>query len=261
MMLDRFTGFGPWLAYVASLLLILGATALGRWLGIRDRRRHPADAGPSLANLESALFTLLALMVGFSFAMALTRFDARRDAILREANAIGTAALRTEALAPSQADASKALLRDYVRLRLDVARNPRSLQRLSTVIAESNGIQQKLWHVAMTATTAEPRSVGIGLYVQALNDMFDLQETRLTAARNQVPDAVFLVLYVIATVAMGFTGYSAGCIGNRGRVPNVIMSVLIATVIGLVVDIDFPRSGLITVSQQPMLDLAASLGM
>jgi hypothetical protein len=259
--LDRFSTSGPWLLYVVSVVLILCAGELGRRLGTRCSQRDGAAAEQTISHLESALFTILALMVGFSFAMALARFDARRDAVLQEANAIGTAALRTQVLAPQPAAASLALLRDYVQIRLDLARNARAPTELNKEIGESNALQQKLWRIAMDASAGDPRSVSIGLYVQSLNAMIDLQETRLMAARSQVPNIVFLLLYVIAAVAMGFTGYDAGLSGPRGRVPIALMSVLVATVIGLIVDIDYPRSGLVAVSQQPMSDVAASLGM
>jgi hypothetical protein len=259
--LDRFSTSGPWLLYVVSVVLILCAGELGRRLGTRGSQRDGAAAEQTISHLESALFTILALMVGFSFAMALARFHARRDAVLQEANAIGTAALRTQVLAPQPAAASLALLRDYVQIRLDLARNARAPTELNKEIGESNALQQKLWRIAMDASAGDPRSVSIGLYVQSLNAMIDLQETRLMAARSQVPNIVFLLLYVIAAVAMGFTGYDAGLSGPRGRVPIALMSVLVATVIGLIVDIDYPRSGLVAVSQQPMSDVAASLGM
>jgi hypothetical protein len=180
---------------------------------------------------------------------------------LQEANVIGSTALYTQVLAPQPAAASMALLRDYVRIRLDFVRHPRALDLMSGAIAESNALQLRLWRIAMDAGAADPRSVGVGLYVASLNAMINQQETRLTAARNQVPDAVFLLLYAIAMVAMGFTGYGAGLSGPRGRVPIALMAVLVASVIGLIVDIDYPRSGLVAVSQQPMLDLAASLGL
>jgi hypothetical protein len=281
MILDRFTASGPWLVYGVSVVLILCAGELGRRLGVRDNQRDGAPAEQTVGQLESALFTILALMVGFSFAVALTRFDARRDAILQEANAIGTAALRTQVLAPQPATASLALMRDYVRIRLDLVRNPRSPTLLDKEIGESSALQQKLWRIAVDASAGEPRSVSIGLYIQSLNAMIDLQETRLMAARNQVPNIVFMLLYVIAAAAIGFAGYGSGLCGSgvsgsrvpgsrvpgsgvsgpRGRVPIALMGVLVATVIGLIVDIDYPRSGLLAVSQQPMLDVAASLGM
>jgi hypothetical protein len=259
--LDRSSTAGPWLIYMISVVLVLGAGELGRRLGVRDRARDGGAAQGTNGNLESALFTLLALMVGFSFAMAMTRFDARRDVALQEANAIGTAALRSQELTPQPAATSLALLRDYARTRLDIAHNPRSLDRVEAMISDSDELQRQLWRIAMDASAADPRSVGVGLYVQSLNAMIDLQETRLMAGRSHVPDVVFLLLYAIAMVAVGFAGYRIGMTGPRGRVPNAIMGVLIATVIGLIVDIDHPRSGLVTVSQQPMLDLAASLGL
>ena len=101
--------------------------------------------------------------------------------------------------------------------------------------------------------------MNIVLFVQSLNQAIDLQETRLFAARNRVPGALFLLLYAVAVVAVGFSGFAVGLEGKQGRIPAAILGALVASVIGLIADIDRPRSGFITISQQPIFDVQASL--
>ena len=102
--------------------------------------------------------------------------------------------------------------------------------------------------------------VPTGLFIQTLNEMIDEQEKRLTAMRNQVPNIVLIALYGVATVASAFAGYASGLEAKRfGWVPIYIMGVLVSAVILLIQDLERPSVGFITVSQQPMIDTAASI--
>lgn len=261
MTLEHLTEHGPWLVYLLSVVALLGASALGRLIGARRFAAVDATHRHLVGSVDTALFTVLALMVGFTFAMALARFDARRDAVLQEANAIGTTVLRAELLPSPQDAAAGDLLRQYAATRLALAREADSLDRHPDVIAQSRRLQGALWGIAKATMASESGAESVSLFVQSLNPMIELQEARLTVERNQVPDAVVLLQYIIALVAMGYTGYTVGLSGVRTLVPNALVGILVATIIGLVVDIDFPGNGLVTVSQQPMLDLAASMGL
>jgi membrane protein YdbS with pleckstrin-like domain len=249
----EFANFSLLAILFASIVVILAAAEIGHQLGLR------VAGEANISTLEAAILGLLALMISFTFAMSLTRFDARRDALLNEANSIGTAALRARLLPAPHDTESLKLLRDYVQIRLDFSRRAEPPAEASAVIAHSNEIQEVLWAQAMVVATRDHAMVPAGIYIQALNEMFDNQEKRLTAWRNRVPDIVLFALYAIAVVAIGFTGYAGGQEARRWRLPVYIMSILVATVILLIQDIDRPSAGFITVSQQPMIDAAASL--
>ena len=192
--------------FLVSLAVILAASEAGRQLGIRVKTRGSDD----ISTLEAAILGLLALMISFTFAMALSRFESRRDTVLEEANAIGTTALRARLLpAPYGAETLK-LLREYVQLRVDVAEGMRSALETEVVIARSNALQEALWQQAKAAAAKESGMVPTGLFIQSLNEMIDDQEKRLTAIRNRVPNIVLLALYGIASVASAFAGYAGG---------------------------------------------------
>lgn len=238
--------------FLISLVVVLGAGEIGRSLGTRQKR------GYSVATLEAAILGLLALMISFTFAMALSRYEARREAVLNEANAIGTTALRARLLpAPYNSDVLK-LLKQYVQLRLDVTDDP-SQEKLNRAIAQSNVIHEALWQQVKLLTAKDNAMVPTGVFVQSLNEMIDNQGKRLSAAFNQIPNMVLLALYGIAAVASGFSGYASGLETKRTRLPVLIVGTLICVVILLIQDIDRPFSGFIKVSQQPMVDAAVSL--
>jgi hypothetical protein len=244
-----------WLVFVVSLLVILSASEIGRRLGVRAAAR----GGDNITTLEGAILGLLALMISFTFAMALSRFEARRDAVLNEANAIGTTALRARLLPAPHNTGSVKLLREYVQLQVGIAERVPSESELNAATARSNAVQEALWQQAKAAAAKDNAMVPTGLFIQALNEMIDDREKHLTATRNRVPNIVLLALYGIATVASCFTGYAGGLEARQSRLPVYMMGLLVAAVILLIQDLDRPSSGFITVSQQPMLDAAAGL--
>lgn len=241
--------------FLASVALILAASEIGRRLGVRAAGR----SGKNISTLESAILTLMALMTGFTFAMALSRSEGRREAVLNEANAIGTTALRARLLPPPHRAEALRLLREYVQVRLDITQRVPSPTELSAAIARSNELQEALWQQAKAMAKKDNGLVPTGLFIQTLNEMIDNQEKRLTAARNRVPNIVLMALYGIAAIASGFTGYASGLEARRSRLPVYITGILICAVILLIQDLDRPGTGFITISQQPMIDTAASI--
>jgi len=240
---------------LVGLAVTLLASEIGRWLGARTEDRDSSN----VSTLESAVFGLLALMLGFTFAMALSRFEARRDAVLNEANAIGTTALRARLLPEPERKEVLQLLKQYVKIRLGITQQPVSRTELMTAISQSNALQESLWQQAATLAAKNNGMVPTGLFIQTLNDMIDNQGKRLAALRNRVPIIVLLALFGIAIVGSGFAGYANGRDLRRTQVPVFIMAVLVSGVIFLILDLDRPGGGFIAVSQQPMIDTAASI--
>jgi len=238
--------------FFLSVALFAAASEIGHRVGLGETKEA------NVTTLEASVLGLLALMLSFTFAMAVTRFDARRDAVLKEANAIGTAALRARLLPAPQNAESLRLLRDYVGARLDLLDKAGAADAVAAAVQRANTDQERLWRVARAALAAE-KSMAPVLYIQSLNDVFDQQEARLTAYRHRVPRIVFLALYGIAAVGLGFSGYASGLEKRRWRVPVYVVNILVAAVILLIQDIDRPESGAIKVDQQPILDAAAAI--
>jgi hypothetical protein len=241
--------------FLIGLGAILVAIELGHWLGVRAG----GESAGNLSTLEGAVIGLLALILGFTFAMSLSRFETRRDAILTEANAIGTTALRARLLPEAHRKEVLALLRDYVNVRLDITQRPGTQADLTAAIEKSNALQEKLWQRAMAMAATDNAMVPTGLFIQTLNETIDDQAKRLAALRNRVPNIVLLALFGIAIVASGFAGYASGLDARRSRVPVYVMGLLAFAVITLILDLDRPGAGFIEVSQQPMIDAAASI--
>ena len=244
-----------WIAYLATIVFIGGGAEAGATLARWRGNRRTSDADRILSTLAAPSIGLLALMIGFTFSMALSRFDARNAAVLNEANAIGTAALRGRMLPEPYRSAVAPLFKEYTLLRIpnkgDVLGSPSTTE----VVRRSLAIQESLWRAGMEAAAVDSRVVPLGLFIQALNVMIDVHEERLTAARGQVPSVVFVMLDGIAIVAFGFAGYGLALANARCRVGLWIMAIVMSSVIMLAADLDRPQTGFITVDQQPLLDI------
>lgn len=247
--------FPLWSILLASIAALLAVSEIGRLFGTRTSSR----GGENVSTLEGAMLGLLALMIGFTFAMALSRFEARRDAVLAEANAIGTAALRARLLPEPQDAEVLALLKEYVEIRLEVTEGAVTLDDLEGIVTRSGSLQEAMWRQAQAVAAQDAGMVPTGLFIESLNDVIDQHENRFTALRGRVPDVVFLALYAVAAVASGFAGYASGLERGSSRLPVYLTGALIAGVILLIQDLDRPTAGFIMTSQQPMVDTYTSI--
>lgn len=249
----------PWSVFPVSVAAILLAAMAGQTLGQRVRVRRGAEGAQHLAPLQGALIGLLSLLIGFTFSLSAARFEARKSAVLYEANAISAAQERAALLpAPHAAEAAR-LLTEYLDVRITLGGNGRRPAEQIRAIARSLRLEDDLWKEAGAVSAEDARSQPASLFVQALNEVGDSHARRLAADRNQVPQAVFLMLYGLAITAWGFTGYVGGRAGAHNTISNLVLATAFATVIALVSDLDRPGSGLVTVSQSPLLDLRTNL--
>ncbi len=242
--------------YPLVIIMLAAAAELGHQIGWRSRRKESEHA--DLGTLTGAALGLLALLLAFSFSIALSRYDVRRNMVLEEANAIGSTANFALMLpAPAQQPIMD-LLREYtaVRVGLGIPFDPPKLER---DVARSLDLQARLWQQAVTVTAAAPQSLPAYRFVASLNEMNNIHERRLTALRYHVPAAVEFTLAGIALVAMGFAGYNAGVTGTRRYFPTLIMAVTVGVLIVMVMDLDRPSRGLIQVPVQPLVDAAQSI--
>jgi hypothetical protein len=208
--------------------------------------------------LQGSVLGLLALLLGFTFAMAVQRYDNRRDLVVQEANSIGTTFLRAAFLPEPHRAGVEDLLRKYVDLRLEFYEAGSDAAKIATAEQASAEIQQRLWSHAVAAGKESP-TVLTASFVTTLNETIDLDATRLAAMRNHVPGSVWLLLLLVAGCGCWATGYAAGAAGKRTAFSQAILPALIAVVITILVDFDATRRGLIGVSQQSLVLLKQGL--
>lgn len=245
-----------WGVFLATVALIFVAIEAGYRLGNSRRRRSPEEDKPPLSEMVAATLGLVAFLLAFTFGLAASRFDVRRGMILDEANAIGTAYLRTSLLPEPQRSESRKLFREYVSLRtVEAGEN-----RIAESIARSEVLHQELWSRAVEASQATSSPVLVSLYIQSLNEVIDLHSKRLTLGlRNRVPAAVWAALYFISCVGMAVMGYHAGLAATGRSLAVVALVFTFSAVIVLIADLDRPHEGLMRVDQSAMIALQKTL--
>jgi hypothetical protein len=250
-----------WLIGCGLLVLLLLAVEAGVRAGARARARarrkegETADFGP----IQGAVLGLLGLLLAFTYSLAASRQDARRELVVQEANAIGTAYLRAGLLPEPRRGELRAILRQYVDSRIvpdEVVRDP---VKMAEAVRRSEQILQTLWPAGSRNIEGQPPTVLDSLMFQALNEVIDLHTERLAAYEYRIPQIILWLLFVVATMAMAMTGFSSGLSGRRSLFFTSTLAVLVAAVIMVILDLDHPRRGLIRVSQRSMIQLRDSL--
>jgi hypothetical protein len=242
---------------LAALMLVAceGGFWLGRWSA---SRAHP-KALDNAMSWEGAVLGLAALLIGFTFAMAVTRFDNRKQVLVAEANAIETTFHRTELLDDDVGEPVRVLIRRYVDVRIavfDVSTDP---QHAAALERESAKIQEQIWARLVRAGRADPHSITTGLVLQSATDMFERAAERRSGREIPVPPTVFLVVILVSAFAVASIGYPLGLTSARMSFGMLVIPLLVAGVIMLVVDIAHPSLGVVQVPDLPMLRLRDSL--
>lgn len=247
-----------WAVFGIVTLLLLALAEAGCRFGNASRRRDPDGASGHSGSVQGAVLGLLGLLLGFSFAMAVGRHDARRSLIVEEANSIGTTWLRAAMLPDTHGKESRQLLKRYTALRIEASKVATDQEAITRFKAEIADIHNRLWAHAEAAANEKPSPVTVS-YITSLNETIDLDTTRKAAMRNHVPAAVWLLLLSVAACGAWASGYGSGTGGLRSKFNQIVFPLLIAVVITLISDIDRPRRGLVGLDQQPLEELLDSM--
>lgn len=236
------------------------------WLGQRISRRRaqarasepPPVASGSVGAVGATIFGLLGLLIAFSFSGAAARFDTRRDLIVEEANAIGTAYLRLDLLQPSARAPLQEKFRRYLDARLSTY-DSRSLPLFRSEQLRAIGIQSQIWSDAVKAAN-EAGSPMPQVLLPPINELIDISTTRDAAVEKHPPIAIYLVLILLALLSALLAGIELAPT-RAAWVLKVIFSGTIALTLWLTLDLEHPRLGLIRVTDTDhfLIDLRQSM--
>jgi lipopolysaccharide export LptBFGC system permease protein LptF len=224
------------------------------WLGaevLSRQRQREHEAREDFRMVLASSLTLLGLLIGFSFSMAVTRYDQRKAAEAAEANAIGTAYARTELLPAAEAARVRALLGEYLEQRILFYRT-RDLEQLRLINVQTTQTQGELWSSIRTVANAQPSPV-VALAVSGMNDVLNSQSATQATWWNRIPAAAWGLMAVIAMLCNLMLGFAAGRLRTRAVLP--ILPLVVATAFYLIAEIDSPRGGFIEVTPQNLVSL------
>jgi len=252
------------LCALAALSLFAGVLLCLR-IGWRLGRKRHADLGEDgqagLGALDGSVYGMMGLLIAFTFTGAASRFQDRRDLITQQVNAAGTAWLRTELLEGRDKAEVQALLRDYVDALLVLGANAADAEVRTATVAELGTLQDRLWLRLAAAVRANPAAAPAAAMLPPFNELFDLTTTRIRAAYQHPPVAIYLMLGVLVLVSALFAGFGMAKAPRQSWLHLVAFSAVLALAIYLILDLEFPRLGLIRVTSadQALVDLRATM--
>jgi len=243
----------PRLVFVLSLLVLWLSADLGNFIG-RKMRPLKEDEREEFGVVQASTLTLLSLLIGFAFSMAVSRYDQRKNYEEAEANAIGTEYVRADLLTDADAARVRNLLRNYLdqRVLFYTTHDKRELERID---ASTTQLQADLWSAVQSHANATPTPV-VALAISGMNDVLNSQGYTQAAWWNHIPVAAWGLLAVIAISCNLLFGY---CARRKGVVVFLILPLAVSISFFLIADIESPRQGLIRVQPQNLIRLSQSL--
>lgn len=246
---------------LAAIFVVVAVAVIeaGYRFGKHTRRHLPKEDRAVVDTIYSAILGVVALLLGFTFAMAANRFDARRQLVLDEANAISTAALRADLVDPVVGASMKDCLLRYTDQRLAMVRARADEGARSVANAQAEAIQAEMWGLVRTLSGQDSKAYPNALLTEAINSVFDLYEARNVVRENRVPRAVWALLTGTVLIALSGVGIRCGFADRRLPGTTGLFAVVIGLILMIVIDLDRPYQGLITVSQEAMERVRESL--
>jgi hypothetical protein len=225
---------------------------IGRWRHTRtlDEKDQPVGA------MVASILGLLALVLAFTFSLAASRFEARRQTVLEEANAIGTTYLRARLLPEPQRSEIARLLGEYVDVRI------RGVEEgnLDLALSRSEELHELLWKQTSEVAQKNSASIITGVFIQSLNNLIDLHAERmLVGLRSRIPLVIWGGLFLLAVLGLVAVGYQSGLSATRRSPVMIVLVLAFALVLALIADLDRAREGLLKVSQQALVDVQTTM--
>jgi hypothetical protein len=245
---------------MTELLIAFGLIAglvvaheIGFWLGSLTRSAdEPFDRQVGLVRTSTG--ALVAFLIGFAFSGAASRFVDRADIVVKEANALGTAYLRADAIAEPQRGELKAALKEYTADRVSLL-NREGRDRIDPLLAKVSGLHERMWRSAIEATQGNAPLMGVVL--PPINEVIDLHSVHLAMARRHLPIPIMTMLLGTAAISVCMIGFGNGRVGRRFSVLDSVYGVVLALALWMTIDLDYPGIGLIRVSNLPVAEALA----
>lgn len=238
------------MAVVISICLFFGMAVcleVGYRIG-RYAAKNIEGAHEGTSTIQAAVFALLGLLLGFTFANGISHLDQRRVLIVQESNAIGTAYLRLDLLPANQQPEMRRLFRDYLDARLAVYEKLPDLKAAEEELERAARLQREIWSHAIAASNADPTQNVARLLLPALNDMIDVTTSRTIALHTHLHPLIFGLSICVALLSGLIAGYDMARRKSRNWFHGLLYAAVISITIFTVLDLDYPRFGLIRLS-------------
>jgi len=246
-----------WAVFLVTIAVVLLSAEIGFRIGAWMQKRNPATEKATITStMVGGIFSLMAFLLAFSMGIVINQHDKRKAMVETEAYTIETAYLRSGFLNEPDRNASRDLLREYVEVRLAAASD---LELLESAVIRSEEIHFQLWSIVEDNARQGQVSLTLMLVADSINEVIDVHLLRTAAGTRRLPRQLGIVLYATMMLSFLLVGILSGSDGKRDLLSILLFAVVFSAVLTLIVDLDRPQEGLLTVSQSAMSDLLHKL--
>jgi hypothetical protein len=249
--------FPIWAVYVGTVVVVVLVAEIGFRIGIWLQRRDPeSGTTPMTGAVVGGMLGLMAFLMAFSIGIVINQHNGRKAMVVTEANAVGTAYLRAGFLDEPDRTAARDLLREYVEVRLAAAADASLYE---SVLTRSEEIHGQLWSIVEDNVRQGKESDIMGLFVESINEVIDVHSLRLAAVELRLPRLLGVVMFAATVLSFLLVGIASSADGKRDFFAILVFALAFVAVLIIVVDLDRPQQGLITVSQTALTDLLGQM--
>ena len=245
-----------WAVFLGTVIAVLIAAEIGFQIGLWIKRRSPEGKSPVSGTVVGGLLGLMAFLLAFSIGIVLNQHNDRKAMVVTEANSIGTAYLRAGFLEEPDRGMSRELLEEYALVRLTGATDE---EMLESALIRSTEIHGELWAIVEKNVQQGEESATMALYVNSVNEVIDVASERLAIGTLRLPRLLGIVLYVATLLSFLLVGINNSGDGKRDFFALLLFAMALVAVLMIIVDLNRPQQGLLTVSQQWMEELIQSM--
>jgi hypothetical protein len=249
--------FPIWAVYVGTVAVVVVVAEIGFRIGIWLQRRDP-DSGttPMTGAVVGGMLGLMAFLMAFSIGIVINQHNGRKAMVVTEANAVGTAYLRAGFLDEPDRTSTRDLLREYVEVRLAAAADPALLE---STVTRSEEIHGQLWSIVENNVRQGKESDIMAIFVESINEVIDVHSLRLAAVDLRLPRLLGIVMYAATVLSFLLVGVASSADRKRDPVAILLFALAFVAVLIIIVDLDRPQQGLLTVSQTALSDLLGQM--
>lgn len=242
-----------WVVYLVTVVIALVAAEVGFRIGMWLQRRDP-DSGktPMTGAVVGGMLGLMAFLLAFCIGIVINQHNGRKAMVVTEANAVGTAYLRADFLGEPDRASTRDLLREYVEVRLAAAADP---ALYDSALTRSEAIHGELWSIVEDNVRQGQESAIMALFVDSVNEVIDVHSLRLAAVDLRLPELLWMVLYAATVLSFLLVGVASSSDRKRDPLAILLFALAFVAVLMIIVDLDRPQQGILTVSQTALSDL------
>ncbi len=247
----------------ALLVLMLLMVEVGWRLGHRARARGSESVSEGTSTATVAIFGLLSLMLAFTFSDAAQRYDKRRDLIIREAQTISTVYQSVGLLKETDQPALRSMLKEYLDLRITMYVRPIDPEKIEVQFAARNKLESAIWDGARVSVKATPfpDNLVAARILDSISTMIDAADSQYQAQYMRPPTAIVGFLFVLTLIGALLAGYVMGIETSRDWFLAVLYALLMSFSFAIILDLDYPRIGMINLDQSEKALIVIRQGM